>query len=173
MNAAAQTRLAVPADAAGIAAVHVQSWRETYTHLMPQSLIESRTVEKRLQLWQRALSEAQSCIYVVDDGEAGIVGFASGGPSRELSDQYDAELYAIYLLQSHQRRGQGRALMQAVAKDLAARGYRSMFLWVLADNTTKTFYAHLGGVPIAQKEEQIGDVSLSEIAYGWEDIRSL
>ena len=39
-------------DAAGIAEVHVASWRWAYTGLLPQAAIDQRTFERRLALHQ-------------------------------------------------------------------------------------------------------------------------
>lgn len=44
-------------DAAGIAEVHVASWRWAYTGLLPQAAIDQRTFERRLAHWSRVLTE--------------------------------------------------------------------------------------------------------------------
>ena len=49
-------------DAGGIAVVHVATWRATYRGLMPQSLLDGRSVEARTAVWWRILRE--------DDGSA-------------------------------------------------------------------------------------------------------
>ncbi|MXY45544.1 MAG: GNAT family N-acetyltransferase, partial [Chloroflexi bacterium] len=48
--------------------------------------------------------------------DGAIVGFAHAGPEREGETGYDAELYAIYLLQRHQSRGVGRRLTIAAGR---------------------------------------------------------
>jgi GNAT superfamily N-acetyltransferase len=173
MNQRTSIRVVKPDDALGIASVHVQSWHETYTGLVPQAFLDNLQVERRLAMWQQALASASNCIYVATAQDETIVGFASAGPAREMNDRFDAELYAIYLLKSHQGDGTGRALMQSTAVDLLRRGHRSLFLWVLAENKTRHFYAHLGGTPIADKESEIGGVVLHEVAYAWPDMQTL
>ncbi|MBX2998037.1 MAG: GNAT family N-acetyltransferase [Caldilineaceae bacterium] len=160
-------------DAAAIAAVHVQSWQETYTGLMPEAVIARQSIENRLRMWQQILDKGESFVYVAEDEREGIVGFVSAGAARELTDKFDGEIYALYLLRSHQGRGMGRALMQTVAARLHEVGYRSLVLWVLASNETCRFYAHMGGVPVAEKQDVVGEAVLVEIAFGWPEITAM
>jgi hypothetical protein len=44
---------------------------------------------------------------------------------------------------------------------------------VLAANKACDFYAALGGVKVAEKPADITGAELTEIAYGWKDIRRL
>jgi GNAT superfamily N-acetyltransferase len=173
MIGAIQIRSASPADAIGIATVHVQSWRETYTGLMPEVVIGRHSVESRLSMWQSILAEGRAIVCVSEDETEGIVGFACGGAARALTDQFDGEIYAIYLLRSHQKRGIGRALIETIAARLDEAGFHSLMLWVLASNETRGFYARMGGVPVAEKQEEIGEAVLSEIAFGWREIREM
>jgi GNAT superfamily N-acetyltransferase len=111
--------------------------------------------------------------YVAELTSGRIVGFASGGPRREEGyPEYDGELYAAYLLRKHQHRGLGR-LISAVAVGLAAEGRLSMLGWVLAENPSWPFYEVVGGKLLASQEMEIGGVALEEVAYGWDDVRSL
>jgi GNAT superfamily N-acetyltransferase len=173
MSRSMQIRAAVPADAAAIAAIHVQSWRETYTGIMPEDVIIRHSVESRLPMWQHILAHESAFVFVAEDESGAVVGFVSGGAARELTDQFEGEIYALYLLRSHQGRGIGRALMQAVAARLHEAGYRSMMLWVLASNETRRFYAHMGGVLIGEKHEAVGESTLHEVAFGWSDITNV
>jgi GNAT superfamily N-acetyltransferase len=173
MTGAVHIRSAIHDDAMGIATVHVQSWRETYSGLMPESVIHRQSVESRLAMWQHILADGRAVVCVAEEETEGIVGFASGGAARGLTDQFDGEIYAIYLLRSHQKRGIGRALIETIAARLYEAGFHSLMLWVLASNETRRFYAHMGGVPIAEKQEIIGEATLSEIAFGWLEITEM
>jgi GNAT superfamily N-acetyltransferase len=44
--------------------------------------------------------------------EGEVVGFGSAGPTREPLQDYDAELFAIYVLKHAQNRGIGTALSE-------------------------------------------------------------
>ena len=168
-------REATPADAPGIAHVHVASWRTTYRGLVPDDYLAGLSKERRAAFWLAHLSDLSEveCAYVAEDETQGIVGFAGGGPERDGHPSFAGELHAIYLLAEHQGRGLGRALAIAVAHRLAEAGTRSMLVWVLADNPARAFYAALGGREVGEKPVEIGGKALTEIAYGWDDVGSL
>jgi hypothetical protein len=75
-------RVATGDDAAAIAAVHVASWRETYTGMLPQAVIERNTLERRHALWERVLGEATRDVLVATHDDA-VVGFICGGAMPE------------------------------------------------------------------------------------------
>ena len=87
---------------------------------------------------------------------------------------YRGELYAVYLLEAHQRRGVGRRLACAVAHGLLSAGFESMLLWVLEENRrARRFYESLGGEQVGRKNIEIGGAALVEVSYGWRDITGL
>jgi GNAT superfamily N-acetyltransferase len=164
----AQLRVATVADALGIARVHVDSWRTTYRGLLPDDLLDNLSYESRAEGWERFIARGNfSDLSYVAEEEGEIVGFVHGGPVREFPGEYTGEIYAIYLLASQHGKGTGRALFEQAATGLAERGFNNFMLWVLDGNPTRGFYEHMGGVELAQKQEQLGGKTVTEIAYGW------
>jgi L-amino acid N-acyltransferase YncA len=168
-------RRATERDVEGIARVHVASWQSAYRGIMPDAFLDGLRVENRAAMWRRVLGDLadRHVVFVAESPEEGVVGFASAGPTIDETLPYDGELHAIYLLASVQGHGLGRRLVRAVAAELAARGVRSLCLWVLADNPSRGFYERLGGRAVGAKTEEIGGATLDEIAYGWDDLGSL
>lgn len=166
-------REAVPGDAEAIARVHVASWRTTYAGIVAQSYLDGLNVADGARSWERRLLFERVGTTLVAEDEAGIFGFASGGAPLHPVDGYQGELYAIYLLQSHQQRGVGAELMREVACSLRRDAILSMVVWALAENKACGFYRHMGGVRIAEKPIEIGGKALPEIAFGWPDISAL
>lgn len=170
-------RPAVMQDAAGIASVHVESWRSSYQGIFPANFLASLSVERREAYWrqQLALTNSSEHIFVVEDEAGQIVGFASGGPIRDNIDGFDGELYLIYLLASAQGKGYGRGLITQVARQLKAAGLQAMMLWVLEHNRAgRSFYEALGGEPLlVTKPFMIEGIELTEVAYGWRDLNTL
>ena len=164
-------REACPDDAGGMARVHVESWRTTYRGIVPDGYLAALSYERREEVWRRNLHSGWA--YVAENEAGEIVGFADGGPERTGNPVYRGELYAIYLLESHQRRGTGRRLVQAVARRLRLEGMHAMLLWVLADNPACRFYQALGGQRLRTQQVEIGGATLDEVAYGWLDTRKL
>ncbi len=162
-------------DAEGIAKVQVDSWRTTYRGIVSDAVLSGLSVEGRKKSWEWTFRNPKpdEALFVAED-DAGIVGFSNGGKSRYEEYGHDGELYAIYILESHQRRGVGKELVRAAADHLRAAGYKSLMVWVLERNPSIAFYKRLGGVELGRKDIIIGEDRLIEVALGWsaiDDIR--
>lgn len=169
-------RPAHPSEAASIARVHDQCWRDTYRGMMPATVIERATLARRKAMWERILSAPADarCAYVVEDRGIGIIGCAWGGPEESGDFVYHAELLGIYLLPAYQGRGLGRALFNAVAANLLRQRYPSLLLWALMENQhARRFYEALGGRWLRERETEMDGGTIREVAYGWADIRRL
>jgi ribosomal protein S18 acetylase RimI-like enzyme len=165
-------RPAVVSDAAGLARVHIESWRTTYKGIVPDDYLANLSLESRVQNWQRFLSEFTDkyYTYVAQDETGQIVGFVRGGPERKGDEVYKSELYAIYLLQAYQGRGLGKRLALTLMERLVESGFYSMLVGVLTENPACRFYEALGGQFVRSVEIEIGGKMLAESIYGWQDI---
>jgi len=168
VRAQAVIREATPDDARAIAAVHVSSWQSTYRGLLNDAYLDSLSVDDHAGRWQRLLASGTGDTFVALEGPD-VVGFASCGRERDQDPIYLGELYAIYLLRDHQRRGLGRRLVRAAAERLLELDYRSMLIWVLADNPARAFYEALGGAFVRARQMEIAGESKEEAGYGWLD----
>lgn len=163
-------------DEVSMAKIHIDTWRTTYRGILPDKYLAQLSYQKRQQGWQQLLSEAPAkgqSIYVVETDSGQMIGFANGGPERTENPMYKGELYAIYILNSHQRQGIGRQLVCRIAEQLAHAGINSMLVWVLADNLACRFYEALGGCKIDEQWIERGESQLKEVAYGWTDVNAL
>lgn len=170
-----QIRIAQPNDADGIAHVHVDTWRTSYVGIVPDEHLAQLSYEKRAERWREnfATFTPAQFVFVATDESNRVIGFALGGPERENDPIYKGELYGLYLLKEYQRRGIGRQLVVTVVNRLSQAGFRTMLIWVLAENPARDFYAALGGKPVREKMVTIGGKALREIGYGWDDITPL
>jgi GNAT superfamily N-acetyltransferase len=170
-----QIRQAAPEDAAGIARVHVNSWRTTYPGIVSEAVLGNLSAERSQDYWLKSISEpGDKCFALVAvDEQVGVIGFASAGPERSGNYPYQCELFAIYMLRAYQGRGVGRRLVSAVAQGLLDLGLSSMLVWVLKDNLFRAFYEALGGEQVGEQDITIGNQTLREVAYGWPDIHPL
>ena len=135
-------RAATPADAPGIAAVHVRTWQAAYRHAFPDALLDGLSLEEHEQWWRGVVDGESEHVWVADDGGT-VVGFASAGPSR--SEQDVGELFALYVLPEAWGSGTAHALMNAVLGWLLAEEYTTAMLWVLEDNPrARAFYEREG-----------------------------
>ena len=163
-------------DAAAIARVHVDSWRAAYRDILPASFLAELSYAAREQRWREWWTQAdpQRWLFVAEDDAGRIIGFAGGGPERDAIPGYGGEVYAIYLAPETFRRGIGRRLMAVGAGKLIDQGFGAGLVWALEDNrAARAFYEALGGQLMGAKPVTIGGSTLTEVAYGWSDLRTL
>jgi ribosomal protein S18 acetylase RimI-like enzyme len=122
-----EVRPASPADARGIATVHVEAWREAYAHLVPADALAALSIDQRELRWAELIPAAQPEVWVAED-DGVLVGWATSSRGHLPDEPRDLELEGIYIRASHYGSGAGQALLDA------AIGTRPAFLWVADDN---------------------------------------
>ncbi|MDA1477311.1 GNAT family N-acetyltransferase [Bacillus changyiensis] len=167
-------RKAKASDADSIANVHVESWKTTYQGVLPDDTLSRLSVKNQAELWRTSLSDSQheDIVYVAEETDGKMIGFASGGPNRDPLSKYKGEVSALYLLLQYQRKGIGSQLMKAIVEELVKKNIKSLMVWVLAGNPSINFYKKLGGRQSTTKQIQIGEDDFKAIAIGWTDINS-
>jgi GNAT superfamily N-acetyltransferase len=173
-------RPAVLADAAAIGAVHVESWRETYSGLLPDAMLAELSVERWGAMWAELLGDpgtAEKMAILVAEEEGRIVGIGGCGPQRDealAKSGFTGEFGMIYVLRSHQGRGLGRSIMASLARSLAKLGHDKAGLWVFSGNErARRFYERLGGAIVGEKAGERDGTVLVDLAYGWPDLSRL
>ncbi len=177
MSLTATIRRATRGDARAIARVHVESWRSAYAGIIPDRVMVDLSIDDKALFWRRMVERAgtRGAVLVASVTEAGspgaeIAGFAScaaasGGPA-----DYDGEVQTLYVHPDWQEQGLGRALLCGTFQALKGAGYRSAFVWVLAQNPSRFFYEAMGGRQVGTRTEALWGAELPEIAYGWPDL---
>jgi len=171
-------RPAGEADAAGIARVHVETWRSTYAGLLPTAYLAGLSSTRQAAGWARLLAQPDERrgTFVATERELGVIGFVRGGPVRKIpvapDDQWRGagEIFTLYVLPDHQNAGIGRRLLAAGFAELAARGFQRALIWVLALNPSRFFYHAMGGQQVGVQQENFAGKTVDEIAYGWRDL---
>lgn len=165
-----RVRTAAPADARGIALVHVRTWQEAYRGLLPQAFLDGLDPARREQQWRRLLAGdglPRTRTVVAEDG-SGVVGFVNVGPSRD--DDADAaagEVTSIYVLPRAWGDGVGRILMEQAVQLLSEAAFTEATLWVLEGNEqARRFYRAAGWhADGTAREERIGGAPAREVRY--------
>jgi len=183
-------RHAVIEDAPAMARVMVDTFLAAHRGQIPAAAWDSEerapggrkewTYEVSEPGWAGTLREIadgtspRTCLYVALDEAGAIAGLAMGGPADEDPTGHTGEVGALYVLPSHQERGLGRRLVQAVAAHLARHGMTALRIGCLAANApARRFYEALGGVVVGEREVDEEGFMLPEVVYGWPDIRAL
>ena len=129
-------------DLFSIAKVQVDSNRSTYVKIMPEDYLNNLTYESKANEWDERLFNQKNTefMYVVENGNAKIVGFASASLFR-TNDLFERELYSIYILKEFQRKGMGKLLIKAIITKFTESNVKSMTLWTLQNNPSRLFYS--------------------------------
>jgi ribosomal protein S18 acetylase RimI-like enzyme len=157
-------------DAQQIAGVHVASWRVAYRGILPDSMLDSLSVEKWTELWQERLSgvgETTNLVLVLNDQ---IVGWVAVGPARDADcdRRRTQQVYGIYVDSRCWGQGHGKALYLAGEDPMRKRGAIAAVLWVLRDNLrARRFYEGRGFAldPAGTERNHNGDPSIVEVRY--------
>jgi GNAT superfamily N-acetyltransferase len=135
-------RAAVLDDAAGIARVHLQAWRESYVHLLPAETLAGLQQGPREERWRAIITAAETSDIRVACAGTDIIGWASAGAGRDDDGPRPRELWGIYVLASHYGSGAGQMLLDAAVGDAGA------YLWIAEGNPRAfAFYHRNGFVP--------------------------
>ncbi|HTV72721.1 MAG TPA: GNAT family N-acetyltransferase [Candidatus Acidoferrales bacterium] len=165
-------RTAVPNDAGAIARVHVASWHATYRGLVPDEVIDARTVEVRREQWAPLLEKPNRITLVACDESGEVVGFASALLLDEPDRRFGSYLQTLYLVPDVKKQGIGRALLRAMAQRLFDGGIESMALRALRLNPARRFYEHLGARVVPEGIEHDAD-HYDDVVYAFDDVRVL
>ncbi len=161
-------------DAANIANVHCQSWRETYPGVVPAQIIDSWANEQqRTQSWQDNFAAAKQYVWVAHQGEQ-MVGYASAGAANQSNNLADGDpaftgqLFALYLVQAAKRKGIGQALVTLALNELKTAGHRHIRVEVLKGNEPAiAFYKSVGAVYVRETVFEMQGQLLPQFVYGW------
>jgi ribosomal protein S18 acetylase RimI-like enzyme len=162
-------------DAEAIARVRVDSWRETYRGMIPQSYLDAMQLDASRAMWEKVLNAGSNTVSVlVAEHGAEIVGFGSGNLLPEPKHGFTAELSAIYIRREFQHAGLGRRLVVETALSQRARGASSLIVWVIAGNkAARAFYERLGAELVIEQAFQWDGLDLVEAGYGWRSLDAL
>lgn len=157
-------RLATLEDAKGIAKVHVQSWKETYTDIMFDVVIISKSIEDRKNLWEVVLKDIHQRVWVYEnDGK--ILGFLD---VYFAPDGHEAELRAIYILKSEHGKGIGRQFLGRLFGELIEKKYKNLAVYVLDKNPSRYFYETMGAKFVSEEDASVYGTDLKEWRYEWD-----
>ncbi|HET7366616.1 MAG TPA: GNAT family N-acetyltransferase [Burkholderiales bacterium] len=162
-------REATRADARAIADIHVAAWRAAYRDLMPQSYLDSLSVDDRARMWEKTIAQPGPAHLTLAELDGELVAFCLYGPTRDRLEEHDvAEIYAVNVHPTRWRQGAGRLLCEYAVREAAAREHKTMTLWVMSGNgRARRFYQHLGFAPdgAARTNTQLIGSPFDEVRY--------
>ncbi|GAB3064046.1 GNAT family N-acetyltransferase [Virgibacillus ainsalahensis] len=168
-----EIREASKEDIKSIARVYVDSWKNTYHGLVPNEYLDTLSYEEAEKKWIDFLkNENEPFIYISINDAGEVIGFASGKSIDE--ENFDGELYSLYLSEESRGLGIGRQLISAIAKHFKEKGIYSLMVWVMKQNKSGLgFYERMGGKEYIHRTSMFGGTVIEDVAYGWKDISAL
>jgi GNAT superfamily N-acetyltransferase len=161
-------RPAQKVDAHDLACIYVQTWQDTYLSVIPYGYLSSMSIPRLEKAFFDELSGNRIISFVAED--AGTVkGFITGGYERSGDDVYSGEIYALYVLKNHQRRGVGTRLVAALADQFDRSGIFSMLVRVLKLNPYRQFYKKINGLYLKTERQPFAGEAMQVETYGWLD----
>lgn len=159
-------RMATPADAAAVAAIHDAAWRSTYQGIIPHLYLERMIARRGPLWWQRQIERGSNVTLLLFDGVP--QGYASWGRARGAWPWSAGEIFELYVSPAFQGVGLGKRLFSNVRRALRGEGLTRLVVWALKDNEMAcAFYGGLGGTIAAVAPERYGDVTLTRVAFVW------
>ncbi len=156
-------------DAASIADIYIETWREAYPGMLPDRVLVGMSRQGQRMAWRHSICDPGQSVLLAEDSGT-VVGFGSCGTTRHPSLPFSGEIYTLYVAPDHQRRGIGSLLLGALLRDLRRRGHRSALVWALSDNPSRFFYEAMGAVPVAESTERLWGRRVRQRGYGWRDL---
>jgi GNAT superfamily N-acetyltransferase len=157
-------------DAEAIARIEVETWRATYAGILPDRVLIGMSERRQRGAWTGMIRYRPGDVIVVEQGEAGIVGFGNCGPQRDPALPYPGEIFTLYVAPDAQNRGVGRQLVGALFERLCVGGRNAALIWVIRANPSRFFYERIGGKFVMTRRIRVGGEPVEAIAYGWPDL---
>ena len=172
-----QIREAKKEDIFNMAKVRVDTWKSAYKGIVSDEFLENLSYEGTAERWKQVFwkdRNADTAAFVAENLDGKVIGIAVCGPEQGNDPVYQGEIYVLYVLPENQHQGVGRSLVAACVQHLIQNlRMQSMLIWVLAKNPYRRFYESLGGKAVREKTQEIGGKLLSEVGYGWEELKGL
>ncbi|MDR0447673.1 MAG: GNAT family N-acetyltransferase [Treponema sp.] len=91
-----------------------------------------------------------------------VKGFAIGNRRNE---NYDCELYALYVEPEYQNQGIGTKLLEYMKTHYRSSGYKNMIIWTIKGLQNNSFYKAKGGKIQGEKEYDYGNKKYPGIGF--------
>jgi ribosomal protein S18 acetylase RimI-like enzyme len=169
-------RSASPGDATAIAEIKIAAWRVAYRGIVPDAVLDRLDVENVRDKWLavRRSELADHGIVALESGH--LSGYALFGPARHQVEDFDGQLFELYVLPSRFGSGLATHLLDAALGRLNNEGRLAVMLWVFEANLrARRFYEKHRWTRIQGAEvfDEIGEERLRTIGYGFRGMNTL
>jgi ribosomal protein S18 acetylase RimI-like enzyme len=144
-------RDATPQDVDAIAVIHSEGFDAAFGGKVPREVLAQRGPMQRREEWRTVLAAPAARSHVlVAERDGSVVGFTTGGPSRDVDalPAVESHVFTLFVHADQRGTGVGRALLDESVARLTREGFRQVTLWMVPDNErAAAFYARAGFDP--------------------------
>lgn len=158
-------------DVEAIARVHVMGWNDNYRGLVPDRIMELRTLDMRERMWAEIIDEPGRITHVAEDAEGAVCAFSSAVNFEEPHEGFESFLEMLYVEHAFKGMGLGRELFLAAASELLQGGCMNLALGTLRLGSARGFYERLGARLVPDFKHEAGE--LDDIVYGFDNLCAL
>jgi ribosomal protein S18 acetylase RimI-like enzyme len=153
-------------DRPHIAALQIDSWRDSYTEALPETYLTGQLAEDLEHHWHKVQIQPQDIVLVAE--EKGIIGFIA------VWCRPHPYIDNFHVKPSKRSKGVGSRLMASAARHIIRQGHQTAYLWVVESNTQAIqFYERLGGVCTAHALKKLFGHKVPSVKIVWSDISVL
>ena len=156
-------RPATPSDLQGIAAIHAESWKDSYPDVLPAEFLTAQIDRDLAEHWRDIEIRNQDIVLVAE--EDSLVGFIAVWcrPIPFIDN--------LHVKPSHRSKKVGSSLIKAAAKELINKGHKTGYLWVFESNEKAIrFYERLGGTQKEQAMKTVFGYEILSRKIEWDDL---
>lgn len=145
-------RLALPAEAAPIAAVQRRAWTQQFPSELAETVLGSVDLDAMVESWHAAIVRPPLAQFrvLVALGDTRVLGFAAVGPSGDPDAEpgKDGVVAEFAIDPAAQRHGHGSRLLNACVDTLRTDGFERATWWVRStDDALRRFLVESGWAP--------------------------
>ncbi|MDY6790209.1 MAG: GNAT family N-acetyltransferase [Thermodesulfobacteriota bacterium] len=159
-------RSATQIDLQDIAAIHIESWKDSYSDVLPAEFLAEKINRELERYWNEVEIQSDDIILVAE--KESLVGFVAVWcrPIPFIDN--------LHVIPSQRSQKVGSALMKAVAKELINKGHKTAYLWVFESNERAIrFYGRLGGIQKEQSMKNIFGYDVLSRKIEWYDVSKI
>jgi len=157
-------RRAVKEDMQFIGSCHYHCWQETYRGLISDDYLNRLNEQNNIKRFEGYWNLIGGNQYIVEENNTPI-GFFDISKARDHYAPF--EVQGLYIRKAYHRKGYGRKIIEYIRNSINGPFY----LWCLSTNLTCSFYEHMGGKMIDEKQVTIGGRLEAEICFYFENVK--
>lgn len=157
-------RRAAAADRPAIAALHAQSWRDSYQAILPERFLRFEIDAIMAARWEAQAVRPEDSLLLAE-AEHGLLGFCAAW------DGESAYIDNLHVRSDARSQGIGRRLLAATAAHFLQLGRRRAHLHVIAVNArAKALYLALGGRAAGLADKDLYGTIVENERIEWDDL---